>query len=259
MNKEDFTLNRNQIKYILIVAMFIDHIAWGFVKPGQQGYFWMHFIGRLTGPTMAFFLAEGYRYTSNVKQYLKRLGIFALLSWPAFVYFEYGTFPIALREGVFTPGSRMIFHVYLSSLQKTLLFYPRFGVIYTLFLALLALRLDDQVSLPPMMKEAGLIGLGLLSVFGDWPVYDVLFALVFHRYREEPKKMWFLYCILALCSFSFSGFTKKGLYQFGMFLVPLLLLLYRGERGSRHPFHKWVFYAFYPLHLLLLGLLRWGL
>lgn len=40
------SLNRNQIKYLVIVAMLIDHIAWAFVPmasiPGQI----MHFIGR---------------------------------------------------------------------------------------------------------------------------------------------------------------------------------------------------------------------
>ena len=53
-------LNRNQIKYIVIIAMLIDHIAWGFVDakiPLLGGA--MHFIGRLTGPTMAYFVGEG--------------------------------------------------------------------------------------------------------------------------------------------------------------------------------------------------------
>lgn len=53
------SLNRNQIKYIVILAMLIDHIAWAFVPLASwQGQI-MHMIGRLTGPTMAYFIAEG--------------------------------------------------------------------------------------------------------------------------------------------------------------------------------------------------------
>lgn len=75
-------LNRNQIKYVAIIAMLIDHIAWGFVDPihpllGQI----MHFIGRFTGPTMAFFVGQGYIYTRDVKKYQLRLGLCALASW----------------------------------------------------------------------------------------------------------------------------------------------------------------------------------
>ncbi|MCR5283032.1 MAG: conjugal transfer protein TraX [Lachnospiraceae bacterium] len=256
MEQKKFSLNRNQIKYILIAAMLIDHIAWGFVRYGQPGYFSMHFIGRLTGPCMAYFLAEGYLHTSDFKKYARRLGIFALLSWPAFVWFEYGALPLSLRDGyVATPKGA--FGCFLSHSRKTLLFYPRFGVIYTLFLALLALYLFDRIDLPPLLREGGIVGLGCLSLFGDWAVYDLLFALCFHRFRKEPKKMWLLYVILSFCSFSYNGFTQKGLFQLGMLLVPVLLFFYDQKPGSRHPFHKWFFYFFYPLHLLLLGWIRW--
>ena len=46
--------------------------------------------------------------------------------------------------------------------------------------------------------------------------------------------------------------------RLGIFLViPLIQYCYNGEGGSKKPFHKWFFYVFYPLHLLVLGVLRW--
>ncbi|MBO6017570.1 MAG: protein TraX, partial [Oscillospiraceae bacterium] len=48
----------------------------------------------------------------------------------------------------------------------------------------------------------------------------------------------------------------RQVFQFGGLLAPLLLKRYNGERGSAAAFHKWFFYAFYPLHLLLLWWLK---
>ena len=60
-------LSRNQLKYLVIVAMVIDHVAWAVVPLlSWQGQL-MHAIGRLTGPTMAFFVAEGYLHTRDVR------------------------------------------------------------------------------------------------------------------------------------------------------------------------------------------------
>ena len=108
------SLNRNELKYLVIIAMLIDHIAWAFVPTASLLGQIMHIIGRLTGPTMAYMLADGYYYTRSVEKYACRLGIFALLSWIPFSYFELG-------------------HIGL-----------QFGVIYTLLLSLLAIWLWDK-------------------------------------------------------------------------------------------------------------------
>ena len=131
-------LNRNQLKYLVIVAMLIDHIAWAFVPTASLLGQVMHVIGRLTGPTMAYMLAEGYHYTRNVKKYAMRLGIFAVISWLPFSYFERGCI------------------------------HSAFGVIYTLFLSLLAIWLWDKGKCSVLWKQLGTLGLCLLSIFGDW-------------------------------------------------------------------------------------------
>lgn len=236
-------LNRNQLKYLVIAAMLIDHIAWAFVPTASVLGQVMHFIGRLTGPTMAYFIAEGYYYTRNVKKYAMRLGIFALLSWIPFVYFEYGTFPVVVENGKITA------------------FHPQFGVLYTLLLGLLAIWLWDRGRCSRELKLVGIFGLCALSIFGDWPIFDVLYCFLLYVYRENPKAKWMAFCVVTvICCMDilFSRPWWSGLFQIGIFSVPLLIQFgYNGKNGSKKLVHKWFFYVFYPAHLLVLGLLKW--
>lgn len=237
------SLNRNQLKYLVIITMLIDHIAWAFVPTASVLGQVMHFIGRLTGPTMAFFVAEGYRYTRDVKKYSLRLGVFALLSWFPYVYFEYGTLPIVIQNGA------------------VVAFHPQFGVIYTLLLGLLAIWLWDKGKCSYTLKLLGVFGLCMLSVFGDWPIFNVLYCMFFYIYRDNPKAKWTAFCWITAVCCMFVLFAKPwwaGLFQFGIFMVPLFIqFCYNGESGSKKAFHKWFFYVFYPVHLLVLGVLAW--
>ncbi len=233
MGSGSVKLNRNQLKYVVIAAMLIDHIAWAFVPYTSVLGQVMHFIGRLTGPTMAFFLAEGYAHTRSVPRYALRMGIFALLSWIPFSLFEYGTWP----------------HFDLCCA----------GVIYTLFLGLLAIWLWDRAPIPKWLKVIGIVGLCILSLFGDWPVFDVLWPLSLYRHRDNPKRQALSFCIGGVFNlfFSFSQPFYTMLNALGVFLVPVILhFFYSGEPGSRKPFHKWFFYLFYPAHLFVLYLIQ---
>ena len=116
------SLNRNQIKYLAIIAMLIDHLAWKMFDTASPPGEIMHFIGRLTGPTMAIMVAEGYQYTRNVRKYAFRLGLFALVSIVPFCLYEFG----------------MLFVIGIGS----------WGVIYTLFLGLIAICIWDRTKLP---------------------------------------------------------------------------------------------------------------
>ena len=99
-------LNSNQIKLIAIVAMTIDHVTW-LLFPGCQKIWWvilLHVIGRLTAPIMWFFMAEGFHYTRNVKKYIGRLFLFAVLSH--FAYNFAGGIPL-IPNGFFKMTSVM--------------------------------------------------------------------------------------------------------------------------------------------------------
>lgn len=236
-------LNRNQIKYIVIIAMLVDHIAWGFVdaiNPVLGAC--MHFIGRLTGPTMAYFVGEGYSYTKDVGSYQKRLALFALISWPAYIYFEFGT-------------------PFLYFVNGQIMLRPEQSVIFTLFLGLSAIRIWESPKMKKAIKIICIILLCLLSCIGDWAFMDVLGCLFVHIYRDRPKAKWTAFTLTFFVPNAllmiFAGLYSVW-FQAGVLLVPLMLgFLYNGQCGSKAKIHKWFFYLFYPAHLAVLGLLKW--
>ncbi len=231
-----FSLNRNQLKYLAIFAMLLDHIAWilsqnFYDSPREYALcFVFRTLGRLTAPIMSWFLVQGYIHTSSKKRYAGRLLIFALVS----------QIPFALvRSGK--------------------LWTSELNVIFTLLLSFLMLCIIDS-ELDKTPKVLLVILLFALSAFGDWAIFMPFMVLFFYLFRDRRRALIIFYCILSLlvvladiailCYRGYHWYWE--LWQVGMFLFIPLLLLYNGEPGSRHPFHKWIFYAFYPGHLLVL-------
>lgn len=224
------SLNRNILKYIAIVAMLTDHIAESFMKDYPAVYFLMRLIGRLTGPIMCFFIAEGYFYTRSKFKYGMRLGVFALISQFAYTYFHRGTI-------------------------LTISLFTEWNVIFTFFIGFLVLLAYEKI----INKPVKWITVGLLcavSFFGDWMIIAPLWILCFFIFRDNKNKRFLVFSILAAAEVAtcIPFMIRYGeIWQAGVFLVIPLLWLYRGEKGSGNPVHKWVFYVFYPLHLFALG------
>ena len=109
-------LNRNQLKYIAIITMIIDHIAFAFIPSSNPMYSICRFFGKLTAPIMCYFLAEGYNYTSSKLKYGLRLFIFSIVSQFAFSLAFYNT-----------------------------LFILKFNMIFTLFICFLVLLSYDKI------------------------------------------------------------------------------------------------------------------
>ena len=234
-----FSLNRNQLKYIAIIGMLLDHIAYLFQK-FFYNYSWgfaltfvFRTIGRITAPVMSWFLVQGFIHTSSKKRYALRLLIFAIIS----------QFPYAL---IHTSSDAM----------------AQLNVIYTLLLSFLMLCvLESQLEVVP--KWTLIFVLIAFTIFGDWAFFVPIMVLCFYLLKDNRRKLLIFYSLVSilvlvsditiLCLKGYNWYLE--LWQAGMFLFIPLYLSYNGEAGSRAPFHKWFFYIFYPLHLLVL----WGL
>ena len=82
-----------------------------------------------------------------------------------------------------------------------------------------------------------------------------------HFRSGNSRKKWTAFGIVAAVEVGLSmGMNTLGgagpmrsFFQTGVVLVPLVMIfLYNGKPGSRNAFHKWFFYVFYPLHILIL-------
>ena len=235
-SEKPFALNAYQLKIIAIIAMLIDHIAWAFVPLNTIQGQALHVIGRLTAPIMCYFLAEGFFYTRDLKKYILRMGLFALISAVAFSFFESGGY---LR-------------------------FSGMGMIYTLFFGLLAITVRLRTSWPWAVKITLVVLLCFCSVIGDWPVLGVLWPYYFAVYRGNPKKQFLAFSIAGAVEVIYFIRTMAvlrpelwwlQLCQAGIFLAIPLLLCYDGTLGG-HRGMKWLFYLFYPAHLFILGILE---
>lgn len=232
-------LNSNHLKIIAIIAMTIDHLA-DLLYPGMPNIFIsnvMHIIGRLTAPIMFFFICEGYHYTKNVKNYISRLFIFALIS-----HFAY-CFAFGINFIPFSTGD----------------IFNQTSIMWTLAWAVVALHiLHGKNNLKEWQKWFLIILINLITFSSDFSSIAVMAILFMYDRRGNLKSqmisMMAWLTLYALISYLFVSKTY-GLIAMTAILVYPLLKNYNGKRGKAK-WLKWFFYLYYPLHLIIIGALR---
>ena len=235
--KEKLSLNGNQIKLIAIIAMTIDHLTW-VLFPGTQAVWYvfvLHIIGRLTAPIMWFFIAEGCHYTRDPKKYAGRLFLFALISHFAY-NFAFGIPFVPLSTGPFNQTS----------------------VMWSLAWAVVLIFLCRSEKIPQWGKILAIIAVCVISFPSDWSSIAVMCPFFLYAHRGNFKKqaldivLWsFIY---ALVYFLFLDKVYGVLQLFTALSIPVLAR-YNGERGNWKGM-KWLFYLYYPAHLIIIGILR---
>ena len=235
MNKK---LNANHLKMIAIIAMTIDHIA-DLIYPGfpvNSVCIFLHIIGRLTAPIMWFFICEGYYYTHNIKKYILRLFLFSVISHFAYC-FAFGINIIPFSSGIFNQTS----------------------VMYPLFISVLVMWLQDtEFKINDFLKHIIIFILVWSAFPADFSCIAVLAIMGMYKNRGNLEKqmlsMMLWVTLYALISFFFVN-KVYGILQLFVILIYPLLKQYSGERGNAR-WGKWLFYIYYPAHLVIIGILR---
>ena len=221
--------------------MLCDHL-WGTLVPGND---WLTCIGRLTFPIYAFLLVEGYFHTKNLKKYLGRLFLCAVLSEIPFDLVMGGT-----------------------------IFYPvHQNVLWTFLIAIVMIHWNEKAK--GKMWRQILVGIATillgsflgLATMADYYQAGVLTVLVFYFFRQRK---WWSYVAQFFClayinlellggylyQFQIFGHTVEFAFQGFALLALIPIWLYHGKQGPHNKVLQTVYYAFYPVHLLILGLIK---
>ena len=223
-------LSGSALKMIAVITMLIDHIGgtllsqyppavqvwWKFGGEQISLYWIFRTIGRTAFPIYCFLLTEGYIHTHDRKKYGLNLLIFAFIS----------EIPWNLEHaGTMT--------------------YDKQNVFFTLFLGYLAICIYEskwKFSIKTLCMV--LLVFVTLLLHTDYGVRGIALILVMHAIHQETVMQGIISCGILTS-------TWKSLFAF----IPITM--YNGKRGFiQGKFAKYCFYAFYPVHMLILYLLR---
>lgn len=250
--KERLFLSNDILKMIALLAMLIDHVgaalvlqALSVVDAGSYEAWYIFYrmlrnLGRTSFPIYAFLLAEGFFYTHSRKKYLGRLALFALLSEMPYDMAFHGSIFYGSDQNVFL--TLVLGFLVIWGLEKCkeicLAFSKRRGMVTNI------------------LSQCMLFAVSALLVFSgaafakalhmDYGAYGVWLIVLFY-FGTRLNVSRILTCALGYLLFLWEPFCFGGF---------LLILFYNGKRKLQGKELQYFFYLFYPIHLLILGLLR---
>jgi len=218
---QDFDYGREILKWLAIITMTVDHV--GAVL--YQDYEVLRWIGRLAFPLFAYLLILGMENTKNVRNYFVRLFVFALVSQvPFFLAIDYT--PFESLNIFFTLASGLLF----------IYFFKRGSVIaFVVLLVSFVLPFDYGVY--------GIAMIGCMYILRMNTKFGVVSLVLLNSLFLVPLNSQ----ILSLAAIPFIVLHNNG-----------SLVTTRHTAGEyRIPFwRKYFFYAYYPLHFILLYVIR---
>lgn len=235
-------ITSNMLRTIAVVLMLSDHIWATVMSLGN----WMTYIGRMAFPIFAFQIAEGFIHTSNFKKYALRLLGFAVVAEIPFNLFY----------------SSRWFNPYHQN------------VLFTLLLGLLAISVIDKLRKNHTTKNVAislllLILICIASVIGfvDYGFSGVLTIVMFFLLRDFPFAWLAQLVAMVLINIVFFEGLVIPFELFGkVFEIPtqgfavfalIPIWLYGGKKGRSSKIMQYGFYGFYPVHMLILYLIKY--
>jgi len=221
------------LKILACIFMFIGHIP--FVFPDTV--IPCILVGKLAFPIFAFLVSEGYVHTHNLKKYLMRLLVLAVISQlPAFLLFNSNS-------------------LYLN-------------IFFTLALGLISIRFFDKIRNKYFRIVPVIVLSAVSELLGcDFGAIGVLMITCFYVFRTNKvgivlSETLIMVALFAQKLYNYPAFNstiiRYILLQFLFTIVSLIFIIfYNGKRGKDTRKVKLGFYFFYPIHLTFLCILKY--
>lgn len=244
------TFSTDMLKLTAMITMLIDHIGAGIIEyliwldtiPEQTRIILanvdqvMRLIGRIAFPLYCYLLVQGFLHTRSRLKYAGSLLFFAFLS----------EFPFDF-------------------MLHSPLDFSSLNVMFTLFIGLLTLwgieKVKSNIILTGLISIAGMTVAAILSTDYSWT--GILLIVSIYMLRSNPFlqstvsfALFFLAMIIRYSGI-YDSFSQTVLYLLSskFTLVLSFWMIYRcnGKRYIKKG--KYLFYLFYPVHLLVLGII----
>ena len=221
-------LSGSALKIIAFLSMIVDHYAYFLMEPGTPLYNEMRCFGRIAFPVFAFLIAEGFAYTRSRNRYFLSLFGFALIS----------EIPWYLLNGA--DGTH--------------------NVMFTLLIGVATLTVFDRLCEHGPLCCFSIVMMCTLAWWAgvDYDWSGVLMIALFYILRRQTIEPWLsrhnvCFPSQALIQILFTIPLMMHYGIAGAVLASIVIFLYDGTRGQiKGAVAKYSFYAFYPLHLLVI-------
>ena len=242
-------LNRdtNLLKLVAMITMLVDHTG----KMFFSQYNLIRIIGRVAFPIYAYCIAVGCVYSRNRFKYLSRVVLMGLVSQPFYAVALAHTTPrmYAIRFADNPFGA--VFNFYVQSWATP-------NIMWTLALGLLLCWAIRDRQIPCAIALMLIVWKVQSTVNYGWQ--GVALIVLFYLFIQH----WWLSLPVVLGFMSWWGLRGSSYHMFGlsfgiqMFAILALPLIYI-PTWSKLRINKWVFYLFYPAHLIGIILIQFAL
>lgn len=274
-------VNADVLKLFAMTVMLIDHIGAFLIPADDPLYRPLRIIGRLAFPILCFLIAEGAHYTRSIPKYMARLALFAVISTPPYNLVHGSEWYSLDNVNIFFTLFLGLAAIYsITELPKS--FFAKIGVF----------RLADSKGACALfgLPFCLLCYMAAYWMDTDYGEYGVAVILVFWLLRRHPFMAWSGFAALTYVFFGFfikttslTGGIEYDRINLNNLLTKLLFvpeahlyyylqiqmyaafaavpcLLYNGKKSAFGQKHsgvvKYLFYAFYPAHLICLWLIQ---
>ena len=228
-------LPQEALKLIACITMFIDHFGVAIVPSLSTPhivamYYILRSIGRIAFPLYCFLLVQGMNHTRNPNKYILRLGIGILLAELPFDLALFGEWTWKSQNVMVTLALGAVMLLCMQKVEK-----PWMKALLILPFAIIAELLKADYG------AGGIVMVAVFALFDRWYLQAVALLLV---------------NLLLIPSVGVIIFGAVVSVQLLAIFAMIPIGCYNGKKISRNSVLQWSFYLFYPVHLLVLGILK---